>query len=410
MKEIMERTYEEELMAMSDEYLMFGDKLYPVVMDHGEGSYLYDMSGKAYLDCLAGIAVNSLGYHNEKYINALKKQMDKGIHFSGYFYNEPACQAAKLLCERSGMSKVFFGNSGTEAIEGALKVAKKYGSLKKKVENNDYEIIAMTHSFHGRSLGSLAMTNNDKYQGPFVPGNVKAVWAEFNNLEDVKAKVTDKTCGILCEVLQGEGGIVKAEPEFLQGLRKLCDEKDIILIFDEVQCGMGRLGSLFAHDIYGVKPDVLAMAKALGGGVPVGAFLVNEKCKDVLARGEHGNTYGANPLCMAAILAVFEIYDELDVVGNVNKVGPVLEEGLKKMVEKHPTVAKAQRGMGLMQGISVTVDREQFEKKAFEKGLLVCMAGADVIRFVPPLTISKEEIEKAIEIVDEVLTEFEEEA
>lgn len=409
-EELMGKTYEEELINMAKEHLLYGDKLYPVIIDHCDGNYLYDMSGKAYLDFVAGIAVNSIGYHNPIYLDALKKQMEKGIHYSGYFYNEPACKAAQILCERSGMSKVFFGNSGTEAVEGALKVAKKYGAMKKSIDNNDYEIIAMKHSFHGRSLGSLAMTNNDKYQGPFVPGNVKAVWAEFNNLEDVRSKVTDKTCGILCEVLQGEGGIVKADPEFLKGLRELCDEKDIILIFDEVQCGMGRLGSLFAHDLYGVKPDVLTMAKALGGGVPVGAFLVNEKCKDVLQPGEHGNTYGANPLCMAAVCAVFEIYDKLDLVGNVNKVAPVLKEGILDMCKKHPKTATGHRGMGLMQGIVVTVDREAFERKAFDKGLLVCMAGADVIRFVPPLTITEDEIHKAMDIIDEILTEFEAEA
>lgn len=401
-------TYEEELVGYSRKYLMFGDtRLYPVIMDHGEGCYLYDMSGKKYLDCMAGIAVNSLGYHNEAYIAALKNQIEKGIHYSGYFFTEAGSKASKLLCEKSNMSKVFFGNSGTEAIEGALKVAKKYGSMKKNIDNNDYEIIAMKNSFHGRSMGSLAMTNNEKYQGPFVPGNVKAIWAEFNNLEDVKSKINDRTCGILCEVLQGEGGIIKAKPEFLKGLREICDENDLILIFDEVQCGMGRLGSLFAHDLYGVKPDVLAMAKALGGGVPVGAFLVNEKCKDVLKQGEHGNTYGANPLCMSAILAVFDQYDKLNVIENVNKVAPILENGLKKLVEKHPKTAIEQRGLGLMQGIAVMVNLEEFEKKAFEKGMLVCGAGTNVVRFVPPLIISEDEIYEALRIVDEVLSEFE---
>ena len=396
---------EQQLMDMSEQYLMFGKKMYSAVMDHGDGVYLYDKNGKAYLDFVGGIAVNSLGYNNREYIEALKEQLDKMSHISAYYYNEPAILAAKKLVETSKMSKAFFSNSGTEAIEGALKVAKKYAFMKNN-EECDYEIIAMHHSFHGRSMGSLGMTDNAKYQGPFVPGNVKAVFAEFNNIEDVKSKVTNRTCGILCEVLQGEGGIIKADPEFLTGLRNLCDELDIILIFDEVQCGMGRLGSMYAHDIYGVKPDVIAMAKALGCGVPVGAFLVNEKCKDVLVPGEHGNTYGANPFCMAAVLKVFELYEKLNLVEHVKKVGPVLTKAIEELVEKHPTAIE-QKGLGLMQGVAVTVNRDELEKLAFQKGLLVCAAGADVIRFVPPLIVTEEDIHKAIHIMDECLTEME---
>lgn len=396
-----------ELMEMADKYMIYGKKMYPAVMDYGKGVYLYDKEGKEYLDCVGGIAVNALGYGNQYYLDALKAQMDKMLHISRYYYNEPMIIAAKRLTELSGMSQVFFANSGTEAVEGALKVAKKHASMKKD-SNPDYnfEVIAMHHSFHGRSMAALAATDNSKYQGAFVPSNVKAVFAEFNNLSDVASKITKNTCGIICEVIQGEGGVYPATKEFLEGLRRLCDENDIILIFDEVQCGMGRTGTMFAHQAYGVKPDVMTLAKALGCGVPVGAFLISEKCRGILGPGEHGNTYGANPLCMAAINAVLDVYESMDILSNVNKMEKVFEAGFMILKEKHPDKVLGGRGRGLLQGLIVNTDREVLEKKAFEKGLLVCAAGADVIRFLPPLVINEEEINKAMQIMDEVLTEL----
>ncbi len=396
-----------QLMDYAEEYMIYGKKMYPAVMDRGDGVYLYDKEGKAYLDFVAGIAVNALGYKNEEYLDALKAQMDKVMHISRYFHNEPAIIAAKRLVELSGMSQAFFANSGTEAIEGALKVAKKHASMKPGADpDNNFEVIAMHHSFHGRSMAALAATDNLKYQGAFVPSNVRAVFAEFNNLSDVISKVTDKTCGIICEVMQGEGGVYPADKEFLEGLRELCDEKDIILIFDEVQCGMGRLGTMFAHEAYGVKPDVLALAKALGGGVPVGAFLISERCKGVLGPGEHGNTYGANPFCMAAINAVLDLYEKYDVLSNVKNMEKVMEAGFDKLRERHPETVLGHRGKGLLQGLIVTVNRDELELKLFEKGLLVCAAGTDVIRFLPPLVVTEDEINKAIEIMDEALSEM----
>lgn len=399
----------EELMQMSDEHLLYGNKMYKAVMDHGEGVYLYDTDGKEYIDMVSGIAVNSLGYANKELLDALKAQMDKFLHISPYYYNEPVCRAAKELTRRADMSKVFFCNSGTEAIEGSIKVAKKYAAAKRgsaHPEQDEYEIIAMHHSFHGRSMGALGLTDNAAYQGPFVPGNVRAVFAEFNHLEDVKSKITGKTCGIICEVLQGEGGLVEGSKEFFEGLRALCDEKDIILIFDEVQCGMGRLGVLFAHELYGVMPDVMALAKALGNGFPVGAFLMNERCRNVLGAGEHGGTYVGNPMAATAVNTVLALYDKYDVLGNVNRVAPVLEKRLQKIVETHPG-ATEHRGRGLMQGVRVRVDLTELEKLAFSKGLLFCAAGGDVARFVPALVITGEEIEKAMDIFEECLAELE---
>ena len=273
----------------AENYILKTYNRYPVVLDRGEGVYLYDLDGKKYLDFAAGIAVFALGYGNQEYNDALKAQIDKILHTSNLYYNQPAIEAAEKIVESSGMKKVFFTNSGTEAIEGALKVARKYAY--NKDASKEYEIIAMNHSFHGRSQGALSVTGNSKYQAGFVPKDCVAVFADFNNLEDVKSKITDKTCGIICEVVQGEGGIYPADPEFLKGLRALCDEHDILLIFDEVQCGMGRCGSLYAHDLYGVKPDVMALAKALGCGVPVGAFVVGEKADGALVPGDHGTTY-----------------------------------------------------------------------------------------------------------------------
>lgn len=400
----------EQLMKYSDEYLLYGQKMYPAVMDHGKGVYLYDTEGKEYLDLVSGIAVNSLGYRNEEFIQALKDQMDRFLHISGYYYNRPVSLAAKEIVERSGMKKAYFCNSGTESIEGSIKVAKKYAAIKREKNGGDltedYEIIAMHHSFHGRSMGSLGLTDNKVYQGPFIPSNVKAVFAEFNNLEDVKSKLSSKTCGIICEVLQGEGGLIEASPEFFKGLRKLCDDNDIILIFDEVQCGMGRLGVLFAHELYDVVPDVMALAKALGNGVPVGAFVMNERCFDVLKPGEHGGTYSGNPLAATAVLKVLELYDKYQIPGHVKEVSQAFEERIDKIIASHPS-ALEHRGKGLMQGIKVSVDLTQLEKLAFQKGLLFCAAGGNVARFVPALVITEEEINRAMDIFEECLSELE---
>lgn len=386
-----------EQMNHAEESILHTYNRFPVMFDHGEGCYLYDTEGKKYLDFAAGIAVNALGYHYPGYDEALKAQIDKLTHISNLYYNEPMSEAGEKLVKASGLAKAFFTNSGTEAIEGALKAARKYAYTKYGKEAQKYEIIAMNHSFHGRSMGALSVTGTEHYREPFEPliGGVK--FADFNDLESVKAQITDKTCAIITEVVQGEGGIYPAQKEFLEGLRALCDENDIILIFDEIQCGMGRTGYYFAWQSYGVKPDVLTCAKALGCGVPVGAFVLGEKAAAAsLVPGDHGTTYGGNPFVCAAVSKVFDIFEQDGILAHVQELTPYLEEKLDTLVEKYPIVA-ARRGKGFMQGLVIegaTVG--SVVTKALENGLLVISAGSDVLRLVPPLVITKEHIDEMI--------------
>lgn len=369
---------------------------FPVVLERGEGVHLYDLEGKEYLDFGAGIAVFSLGYGNQEYNQALKNQIDKLLHTSNLYYNVPMAEAAEKLLKASGLSRVFFTNSGTEAVEGAIKAARKYAWLKDG--NTDHEIIAMKHSFHGRSMGALSVTGNTHYQEPFKPliGGIK--FADFNNLDSVKQQVTEKTCAIILETVQGEGGIYPADPEFLKGIRKLCDEQDILLILDEIQCGMGRTGSMFAFQDYGVMPDIMTSAKALGCGVPVGAFVLNEKtAKNSLVPGDHGTTYGGNPFACAAVSKVFDLFEDQHILEHVKKITPYFEEKLDMLVDKYEFLT-ARRGKGLMQGL-VVAGRPVGEivTKALENGLIVISAGTDVLRFVPPLIITEHDIDEMVE-------------
>lgn len=393
-----------EQMNHAEESILHTYNRFPVMFDHGEGCYLYDTEGKKYLDFAAGIAVNALGYHYPGYDDALKSQIDKLTHISNLYYNEPMSEAGEKLIKASGLSKAFFTNSGTEAIEGALKAARKYSYTKYGKEAGRFEIIAMNHSFHGRSMGALSVTGTEHYREPFEPliGGVK--FADFNDLESVKAQITDKTCAIIAEVVQGEGGIYPAQKEFLEGLRALCDEKDIILIFDEIQCGMGRTGYYFAWQSYGVQPDVMTCAKALGCGVPVGAFVLGEKAAAAsLVPGDHGTTYGGNPFVCAAVSKVFDIFEKDQILSHVQGLTPYFEEKLDELVAKHDC-AETRRGKGFMQGI-VIKGRPVGDvvKKALAKGLLVISAGSDVLRLVPPLVITKEDIDKMAEILDECM-------
>ena len=385
-----------EYMERAENAVLHTYNRFPVVLDRGEGVRLYDLEGKEYLDFGAGIAVFALGYGNKAYNQALKDQIDKVIHTSNLFYNVPMVEAAEKLLKASGLSKVFFTNSGTEAIEGAIKAARKYAWLKDK--STDHEIIAMRHSFHGRSLGALSVTGNTHYQEPFKPliGGIR--FADFNDLDSVKAQITEKTCAIILEPVQGEGGIYPASRDFLQGLRKLCDEKDILLILDEIQCGMGRTGTMFAFQSYGVMPDIMTCAKALGCGVPVGAFVLNEKTAgNSLAPGDHGTTYGGNPLACCAVSKVFDLFEEEKILEHVQETAPYLEEKLDKLVEKYDFLTE-RRGKGLMQGLVVS-SRPVGEiiNKAIENGLFVLSAGSDVLRFVPPLIITKADIDEMVE-------------
>ena len=379
---------------------------FQIVLDHGDGVHLYDMDGKEYLDFCAGIAVFALGYNNQRYNDALKAQIDKLIHTSNYYYNVPAIEAAKKLKEVSGMDRVFFTNSGAESIEGAIKAARKYAYLKDGT--TDHEIIAMEHSFHGRKMGALSVTGNPKYREAFEPmiGNIR--FAKMNDFESVLSQVTDKTCAILFETVQGEGGIYPAKEEFMKKIKALCEEKDILLILDEIQCGMGRCGSMYAWQKYGVKPDIMTTAKALGCGVPVGAFLMTEKvAQHSLTSGDHGTTYGGNPLAAAAINVVLDLFKENHIIDNVQKTGAYLEEKLNELADKYDVI-ETRRGIGMMQGLVFKVPVGPVINKALEKGLILINAGTDIIRFVPPLVITKEDVDQMIGIltqsIDEVLS------
>lgn len=378
---------------------------YQIVWDKGDGMYMYDIEGKKYLDFVSGIAVFALGYNNKAYNDALKAQIDKVIHTSNYYYNIPAIEAAKKIKKVSGMDRVFFTNSGAEAIEGALKAARKYAFNRDGVA--DHEIIAMNHSFHGRTMGALSVTGNPHYREAFEPliGNVK--FADYNDFDSVKAAVTDKTCAIIFETVQGEGGIHPVDETFLKQVRALCDEKDILLILDEIQCGMGRTGYMYAWQRYGVKPDILTSAKALGCGVPVGAFMLTERvAANSLTSGDHGTTYGGNPLACAAICNVMDQFEELNILENVNEVGEYLYKKLDEVVAKYDYL-KEHRGIGLLQGIECNGSVSEIINKAMEKGLLLINAGMNVIRFIPPLIVSKQNVDDMIDILVEAMDSLE---
>lgn len=391
---------DKEYMDLGEQYFVHTYNRFPVVIDRGEGVYVYDVNGKKYLDFAAGIAVSALGYSDEEYKEALKVQIDKIMHTSNLYYNVPAIEAAKKVVEASGLKKAFFTNSGAEAIEGALKMAKRYAYDKNGA--GEYEVIAMNHSFHGRTMGALALTGNVHYQEPFGPMIPGIKYADFNDLDSVKSLVNEKTCAIILEPVQGEGGIYPAEKEFIEGIRKICDENDIIMICDEIQCGMGRTGKMFAFQNYNVVPDIITCAKALGCGVPVGAFVAGEKCCNSLVPGDHGTTYGGNPLATAAVSKVFDLFEKRNILSHVKEVSAYLEEQLDKLVDAFDNVQE-RRGKGLMQGLVLSTPVGETVNKAIEKGLLVISAGSNVLRMVPPLVITKDNVDEMIGILRESL-------
>ena len=381
-------------MEQAENNLLHTYKRYEIILDKGDGVYLYDTEGKKYLDFAAGIAVFALGYNNKEYNDALKSQLDKLIHTTNLYYNMPAIEAANKLTKAAGLERVFFTNSGTEAIEGALKLAKKYAY--NRDGSTDHEIISMNNSFHGRSLGALSVTGNNDYQKAFKPLIEGIKFADFNNLESVKNQITQKTCAIIIEPVQGEGGIYPATHEFLHGVKALCEENDILLIFDEIQCGMGRTGSLFAFQQYGVTPDIMTAAKALGCGVPVGAFLANEKAGSAMVPGDHGTTYGGNPLVCCAVSKVQDLFQSLNIINHVNEIVPYFENELDKLIDEYDCIVE-RRGMGLMQGIEFSYPVNDIILKAQELGLLIISAGKNTIRLLPPLIITKEHVDEMIE-------------
>lgn len=407
---------DEKMINRAEQVLYKTYNRFPVVFDHGKGVTLWDSEGQEYLDFGAGIAVMGLGYADEEYTQAVKAQLDKLTHISNLFYNEPSITAGEKLLKVSGMDKVFFTNSGTEAVEGALKIAKRYhynklhetmgdgfdGCEEKEIDMTG-EIIAMNHSFHGRSLGALSVTGNAHYQAPFAPLIPGIRFADFNDLDSVKSQITDKTCAIIMETIQGEGGIYPAEEAFLKGVRALCDEHDILLILDEIQCGMGRTGEMFAWQHYGVKPDVMTVAKALGNGVPIGAFLACGKAATAMVPGDHGTTYGGNPLVTAAAGAVLDIFEKRQITDHVKEVGAYLYEKLEELTKKYDIIC-GHRGRGLSQGLEFTVPAGPIVSKALlEEKLVLISAGSHIIRFVPPLIIQKSDVDEMAARLERVL-------
>ncbi len=392
----------EKYILEAEEALLHTYNRFQIVLDKGEGVYLYDLNGKKYLDFVAGIAVFALGYQNQEYNNALKNQIDKLIHTSNYYYNVPAIEAAMKLKKASGLDRVFFTNSGAEAMEGAIKAARKYAYLKDG--KKDHEIIAMEHSFHGRTMGALSVTGNVKYREPFEPliGHIR--FATMNDFSSVLKQVNDKTCAIVLETVQGEGGIHPADYGFLKQIRELCDKQDILLILDEIQCGMGRCGTMFAYEQYEIVPDIMTTAKALGCGVPVGAFLMKEAvAQSSLTSGDHGSTYGGNPLVCAGVSKVFDLFESQDVLHNVKEVGAYLSKKLDDLMEKYDII-KFHRGIGLMQGLEFDIPVGEIIQKALSKGLILINAGPNIIRFVPPLIIQKKHVDEMIELFEQCLS------
>lgn len=378
----------------------------PVVFERGEDVYLYDVNNKEYLDFLSGIGVIGLGYSNKKFIDNMKIQVENLLHTSNLFYTPQIAKAAEKLVEFSGMSKVFFTNSGAEAIEGAIKTIKKYAYEKKGKGN--YEIIAFNHSFHGRTIGSLSVTGNKAYREPFEPllGGIK--FAEFNNIESVKELINDNTAGIILEPIQGEGGVNVATEEFLKELEQLCNENDILLVLDEIQCGVGRTGSFFRYQKFGINPDIVTSAKALGNGIPLGAFILNEKvAKSSLKPGDHGTTYGGNPLAGAAINTVLEIFKEENILEHVNEISLYFEKKLKELVGKYNFI-KDLKGEGLIRGLKFSEDKPvgTILAKALESGLILGSAEGNILRFLPPLVIKEKHIDEMIEKLNKILEDI----
>ena len=385
----------------SEKHLFHLYNRFNVAFVKGEGLYLYDAEGKKYLDFSSGIGVNAIGYNDKEFNDYIKSQVDKLYHVSNLFYTDALPLAAESVCEISKLSKVFFTNSGAEAIEGALKTAKKYGQL---INKNKTKVIAMQHSFHGRTIGAVSITGTDHYREPFYPLMPDVHFAEFNDIESVKKLMDDNVCAVVLETVQGEGGIYPATKDFLTQVRELCDKHNALLIIDEIQCGMGRTGSIYAYFKYDVMPDILTTAKALGMGLPVGAFVVNEKvANSSLVPGDHGTTYGGNALVAAAVYKSIDIIKNRKLVDNVNNLNDYLDETLDYFVNKYDFV-KERRGMGFMKGLVVEKPTRYILEKSLIEGLVILSVGKNVLRFLPPLVIGKEHIDEFKEKLDKVLS------
>lgn len=394
-----------EIMELDKKYFMntFGNRT-PVCFEYGKGINLWDTEGKKYYDFFAGIAVSALGHSHPKLVNAIKEQAEKLIHVSNLYYIESQAKLAKLLVENSCAGKVFFANSGAEANEGAIKLARIY--FKKKNLPHKFEIITLEKSFHGRTLATIAATGQDKYQKPYSPLTPSFLKVPINDLEALEKAINDSTCAVMIEPIQGESGVNMTSVEYLKGVRELCDKKGIFLIFDEVQCGLGRTGKLFAYEHFGVEPDIFTLAKALGGGFPIGALLAKEHVASAFEPGDHGSTFGGNPLACSAGYAVMETMLEEKLPENAERMGNYFIDKLNQLSQKHKFITEV-RGKGLMIGIQISIAKaKEIKDKCFEKGYLMGNVGSNVLRVLPPLIINTQDIDRLIEVLDDVLCEF----
>lgn len=386
-----------EVMDNYDKYVMHTYGRQPIVLDHGHGVKVYDKDGKEYLDFFAGIAVNNVGQTNEKVVEAIKTQAEKMIHSSNIYYNEPAAILAEKLANKSHFTKTFFSNSGAEANEAAIKLARK--------ATGKGEIITALQSFHGRTMLTVTATGQDQFSAPFKPLPPGFKHVPYNDLKAMEDAISDDTAAIMLEVVQGEGGVNVAEQDYMDGIQKLCKDNDILLIIDEVQTGVGRCGPFFAHDLFGIKPDIVSLAKGLGGGIPIGATLATEEVASAFVPGDHGSTFGGNPLAAAAADATIDVIDEENLSENAKEMGTYLKDKLNTLKDKYDFISDV-RGLGLLVGVELTMEGGNIVDKMREKGVLINCTAGNVLRIAPALIITKEDIDVMVEKLDEVFSEI----
>lgn len=376
---------------------------YNIVLDHGDGPYVYDTKGKKYIDFLAGIAVNVVGHNYKPLVDAVSQQASKMIHCSNLYYTEVQVEAAEKLKKLSGMDKVFFGNSGAEANEGAIKLARKYAT---NIDSEKIQIISALHSFHGRTLATLTATGQDHYHHGFGPLPAGFDYVPYNDIQALEAKMSDKTCAVMLEAIQGEGGVHVPDPDYLPKVRALCDKYNAVLIFDEVQCGMGRTGTFFGCQQFGVKPDIVTLAKGLAGGVPIGAFMATDKVANAFHAGDHGSTFGGNPLACAAACVVLDALIDGNLMENAKEIGAYLQSKFEEYKSKYPNLIKEVRGRGLILGMELTRPGREIANECLDYGAIINCTAGNVLRFVPPLNITKAHVDELISVLDKVLPKY----
>ena len=376
---------------------------YNIVLDHGDGPYVYDTKGKKYIDFLAGIAVNVVGHNYKPLVDAVSQQASKMIHCSNLYYTEVQVEAAEKLKKLSGMDKVFFGNSGAEANEGAIKLARKYAT---NIDPEKIQIISALHSFHGRTLATLTATGQDHYHHGFGPLPAGFDYVPYNDIQALEAKMSAKTCAVMLEAIQGEGGVHVPDPDYLPKVRALCDKYNAVLIFDEVQCGMGRTGTFFGCQQFGVKPDIVTLAKGLAGGVPIGAFMATDKVASAFHAGDHGSTFGGNPLACAAACVVLDALIDGNLMENAKEIGAYLQSKFEEYKAKYPNLIKEVRGRGLILGMELTRPGREIANECLDYGAIINCTAGNVLRFVPPLNITKAHVDELISVLDKVLPKY----